>query len=405
MKLPISHRHAGRMLHLLILASALLVSSPPGLAATRRENRIPVIDVTDLYHPYQDVGDNFDLITAYGLPEVDLKAVVFDCTGVFRAPRVDAPPPGLAADENGPREPGFIPVLQLNYIFNRLVPCGSGPFTPMKSYQDTMRDVPPFQQQGVDLLLAVLRTNHEPVHILSFGSARPIAVAFNRDPALFRKKVARIHLCAGATAPGFLEWNVALDRYAFVDLLRSQLPIALYPCAANNSRRSGADVFLPVFSYDSHNTYYSLPDLTFVHQMHPQLRRYLEFAFMRASRVDFLRAMDEDSVPPIDPKLFARQHSVWETAVWLCLTDRRLVLRSDGHYRIVAKTQVARTDRVLPNELHPCRIDVADDGSLTFRETKERSNFQIYFRGDPAENERALREALPALYLSLAPDR
>ncbi len=67
----------------------------------------------------------------------------------------------------------------------------------------------------------------EPVHVPSFRSARSIAVAFSRDPALFGKKTARIHLCAGGTAAGFLEWNEALDRYAFVGLLRSQLPIAL----------------------------------------------------------------------------------------------------------------------------------------------------------------------------------
>jgi hypothetical protein len=31
--------------------------------------RTPVIDVTDLYHPYQDRRDIFDLVTAYALPE------------------------------------------------------------------------------------------------------------------------------------------------------------------------------------------------------------------------------------------------------------------------------------------------------------------------------------------------
>ena len=78
--------------------------------------RIPVIDVTDLYPPHQDVGDNFDLITAYALPELDLRAVVLDCTEPFRQPVAKDPGPGLFPDPNGPREPGFIPVLQLNYI-------------------------------------------------------------------------------------------------------------------------------------------------------------------------------------------------------------------------------------------------------------------------------------------------
>ncbi len=46
--------------------------------------RIPVIDVTDLYHPYQDVGDNFDLVAAYALPEIDLRAVILDAHDSFR---------------------------------------------------------------------------------------------------------------------------------------------------------------------------------------------------------------------------------------------------------------------------------------------------------------------------------
>jgi hypothetical protein len=358
-------------------------SLPPGQAA------IPIIDVTDLYHPPQDPGDNFDLLAAYALPEVDLKAVIFDCTGVFRQPVAKDPGPGLATDTRGPREPGFIPVWQLNYVFNRNVPCAAGPFSRMKSPKDTMRDVPGFQQQGVELILQVLRTTPEPVQIVSFGSGRPIAVAYNREPELFRKKVARIHLCAGASAPGYLEWNVALDRNAIVCLLRSQLPLALYPCAADNARGVGYDVHSPAHSYDSHNTYYKLPNLQFIERMQPQLRRYLEFAFARSVRMDFLRALDEDAASPVEAALFSKEHYVWETGVWLCATQRRLVRRADGHYRIVPAAAVGPADTVLPNELRP--------------ETNGPSACQVYFRGDAEENERALREALPELYLSFTP--
>jgi hypothetical protein len=55
---------------------------------------------------------------------------------------------------------------------------------------------------------------------------------------------------------------------------------------------------------------------------------------------------------------------------------------------------------VLPNELRPCTVSVRDDGIYEFREAREPSNFSVCDRGDPRENEAALREALPALYLS-----
>ncbi len=71
----------------------------------------PVIFITDLYHPYQDPGDNVDIILPYALPEVDLKAVIFDVTDEYRQPI-------CPNNDKGPREPGFIPIAQLNYIFN-----------------------------------------------------------------------------------------------------------------------------------------------------------------------------------------------------------------------------------------------------------------------------------------------
>lgn len=258
---------------------SLVVSVPtPSSGEEATAQPIPLIDVTDLYHPHQDVGDNFDILVAYALPEVNLRAVILDCTEPFRQPVAEDPGRGLFPDARGPREPGFIPVCQLNYVFGREVPCATVPFSRMKWAGDTMDDAPPFQQQGIELILKTLRESAEPVHIVSFGSARAVAVAFNREPALFRAKLARLHLCAGGSsppAPNYVEWNVALDPLAIVCLLRSDLPIAIYPDAANNAGDQGYGVFSPAFSYDEHNTFWKLSDLRFVPQMAPPLRRYL----------------------------------------------------------------------------------------------------------------------------------
>ncbi len=62
-----------------------------------------------------------------------------------------------------------------------------------------------------------------------------------------KQKIKQIHLCAGTAAKNFDsgndpganmipggEWNVALDVFAFTRILRSGLPIALYPCAGKD---------------------------------------------------------------------------------------------------------------------------------------------------------------------------
>ena len=359
--------------------------------------RVPIIDVTDLYHPYQDVGDNFDLVAAYALPEVDLRAVILDAHDSFRKSVSDHPLLSkYYVDKDGPRDPGFIPVLQLNYIFNRNVPAAVGPFTMMKSPQDKMLDVPAFQQQGVELILKVLRESKEPVEILSFGSARPIAIAYNRDPALFRSKVRRIQLLAGATSLDVLDWDVGLDPNAIVCLLRSDLPIALEPCSASVKEGGG-------FGYSPHNNFYKTPNLHFIKQMDPRLQRYMAYAFGRAARSDFLRAMDEDFPDELTAKVYSQPHNVWETGTWALASNRRLVRRADGHYRMIPATEVSRTDKVLPVDLRPCLIKLYDDGKYTFELTDKPSNFLMYDRGDPHENEKAFTEALIDFYTSIRP--
>ena len=355
------------------------------LAGVSQAAPIPVIDITDLYHPHQDPGDNFDLIAAYGLPEIDLRAVILDVTQEYRRPNDPAQKPEYR-DETGPRDPGVIPVTQLNCIFDRNVPFGIGPFTRLKTPEDKALDAPKFQQSGIELILRVLRESREKVEILSFGSARTLAAAYNREPKLFREKVRRIHLSAGASSPDFLEWNVMLDPNAIVCLLRSDLPVAIYPCGTGKG----------AFDKGPNNTYYLLPDLDFIRRMDPRLQSYAAYVFERSTRPDFLNCLDEKVPEEVMARMSARQHNVWETALWAQASRRKLVER-DGHYRLV--TEVRATDTILPNDLVPCKIAVRDDGRFTF-EKADRSSFLIYERGDPALNEKAMREALPALYES-----
>jgi len=358
------------------LGAALLAPGWPLRAAQVPLRRRPVIDCTDLYHPPQDPGDNVDLVAAYALPEVDLRAVILDVTEPYR--------------HDLPRDPGFIPVTQLNFIFGRNVPCAVTPFAAMRDPEDRMLDAPAFQQAGIELLLETLRRSREPVDITSFGSARAVAVAYNREPRLLREKVRLVHLCAGSSEPGFVEWNVALDPHAFVRVLRSGLPVAIYPCATKDGP----------FAYGPHNCFYLLPDLQFIREMAPRLRQYLVYAFTNAARPDFLCYLDEQAPEEVLAQVCGRAHNVWETSVWAQVSDRRTVQHRDGAFRVVPAAEVGEGDRALPNELRPCRVAVDDDATMHWEPAATETGFRIYDRGDPHENERALRQALPALYLS-----
>ena len=376
-------------------------------AQKNKTGKIPVIVITDLYHPFQDPGDNLDLIMGYALPEIDLKAIILDITDNFRKKTADHPT--LWKDPRGPREAGIIPITQLNYLFNKQVPYALGPMSMMKDEKDLMYYLPIQQQEGVNLLLNTLRKSTKPVVILSFGSTRVLAVAYNREPALMRSKISKIHVSGGTASHHFRlgsdrganaipggEWNVALDVFAFTRLMRSDLPLAIYPCA-------GVD---GAFVKDNNTTYWQLPDVSFVKKMDVRLQRYLQYAFLKTLRYDFLRAMDYDdpkSVIAIDS--FPKPFHIWETALWMNVSGRKLVYTSQGAYKIINANELTTTDRVVKEQLITCVLNVRDDGRFDFTPTGKPTNFSIYYRENPEVYEKALQEALPAFYASLTIDK
>lgn len=389
------------------IISLVFIFTFPFLNTFGQEKKIPVIVITDLYHPYQDPGDNLDLIMGFGLPDVDLKAVLLDITDAFRKPTADHPT--LWKDPRGPREAGIIPIEQLRYIFNKKIPYAMGPLSMMKSENDKMENLPNYEQEAIHMLMNILKESKEPIEILSFGSARILAVAYNRDPQLLKKKIRKIHLSAGTASNNYElgsdvgansipggEWNVALDVFAFNRMLKSDLPIAVYPCAGKDGG----------FAKDCNNTYWKLPDMEFTKQMNPQLQQYLHFAFNQKLQYDFLKAMDPGYSADINLNKFPKPFHVWESAIWLNATQRVIICTSEGEYRLVKKNAVGKKDRIIGNELRSCIFDeVRDDGRFRFSYTNQPSSGckEIYYRSDLEENEKAFQKVIPELYISISP--
>ncbi len=386
-----------------ILCLAYIVFSPFGKTMAQ-QHAVPIVVITDLYHPYQDPGDNMDLIMGFGLPDVDLKAVLLDITDAFRKNTADHPT--LWKDPRGPREAGIIPVEQLNYIFNKKIPYALGPLSMMKSEEDKMEYLPDYEQGAFSLLTKILTESEKPVEILSFGSARILAVAYNRNPDLLKKKISKIHLSAGTASKNYElgsdpganaipggEWNVALDVYAFTRILKSDLPIAIYPCAGKDGG----------FIKDQNNTYWRLSDMEFIKQMDPQLQKYLDFAFNKKLQYDFLRAMDTEYPVNINIDRYPKPFHVWESAIWLKATQREIICTPDGEYILIKKENLREDNRIIKNELRRCNIyGIKDDGRFQFSYTDKPSNREIYYRPDLEENEKAFQKVIPKLYISIS---
>lgn len=350
--------------------------------------KIPIIDVTDLYHPYQDPGDNVDILAPYSMEEIDLRAVILDATERFRHSFADHENPQYR-DEYGPREPGIIPLTQLNYLYGQRVPFEHGPFTPMKSPEDKCLDAPAGEQFGIELILKTLRESEERVTFMIFSSCRAVAAAYNREPELFHERVKMIHLSAGSSG-GYLEWNVMLDPHAFVCLMRSPLPISLYPCAGSSGP----------FDLDTNNTFWRLPSLGFIQHMQKPLRNYLEFVFERSARKDFLACLKNEYPGQILKELEGHGHNVWETQIWLLATGKRLVIDRMGRAAVISSHDITPDMKDLTGELRPVDFHIDDHGLICWGYAPEPTNKWLYYRENPTMQEAALRDVFPDWYLS-----
>jgi hypothetical protein len=183
----------------------------PAFALAAAPGSVPIIYTTDLLHPHSDPDDHYDLATLFAIPKFDIQAIIID----------------LGEDGKGRAAVGAL--RQIMHLTGREVPWAEGLVGNLASADDTALDREPGEQAGIRLLLDTLRKAEKPVTIMVTGSLRDIAAAYNREPALFTEKVARIYVNAGSLNQQ-VEWNVALDLHAYLRVMRSELPIYWAPC-------------------------------------------------------------------------------------------------------------------------------------------------------------------------------
>ncbi len=198
-------------LHIGILRKATALSILLVVASDAVAQQVPLIYSTDLFHPPDDPDDTVDLATVFALPELDLKAIILDLGQQQR------------------KAPGAIPVRQMLALTGKRVPVATGLLHPLRYPEDTGEDQFGNSQGGVRLILKALRESEAKVTIITVGSVRDVAAAYNREPGLFKKKIRTIYVNAGNSGGGDLHWNPRLDPLAYVRLVQSDLPVRWAP--------------------------------------------------------------------------------------------------------------------------------------------------------------------------------
>ena len=374
----LSRRKAlGRMVALAAggaLASRLTAATTGG-GPTRR---IPLVHVTDLYHPPQDPDDHLDLATIVALPEYELRGVVLDITRKFLVPK--------PAGWDVARDPGYVPVAQLGHLTGRTIPAAMGPVDPLAHPADEARDRPWSEQAGINLLLDLLERSAEPVTISAVGSARVIAAAFNRAPDLMRAKTRTILLNIGSTGGSKREWNVGLDPSAYIALWRSGLPVDWYPCGTDRS------AFDPGHE---RGTYWKVSHATLFHDLPAGLRAWLDYAFNASARGDIIRVLAESGNGESWNAVLAGERNMWAT-ISLVLGAGRVLARTPGGWRFVPVAAAAGLER-WDCRLDPIRATVDDEARVTWQVAGEDTGRRLFGRKPGVEYGLAMAEALNAL--------
>jgi hypothetical protein len=344
--------------------------------------KIPLVHITDLYHPPQDPDDHIDLLTAFALEEFNLRGVILDVTKRFLL----AAPAGFDIA----REPGFAPVAQLAYLLGRPAASAVGPVQPLSHPGDDAADRPLSDQGGICLLLEILEDSREPVVVSVVGSARVLTAAYNRNPALLRAKVRSILLNAGSIGGLKQEWNVGLDPAAYVGLWRSGLPIHWFPCATEKG----------AFDTDhERGTYWKTLHGVIFRDLPKPLRTWFAYGLSGSTRGDILRVLSEEESQESWDAIMRGTRNLWSTAS-LVMAAGRTLARTPRGWRFVRGAEGGYDD-AWPWRLDPIKAEVNAEASVQWRLVDEGGNARLFGRRRGSGFGEAMAEALNALLGSL----
>ncbi|MDR2440976.1 MAG: nucleoside hydrolase [Planctomycetaceae bacterium] len=341
--------------------------------STAPVSTVPVIHLTDLFHPHGDPDDHFDLACIYSLASqglIDLKGIGIDYLPGFRQ-----------------GDPDFMAVAQLNRICGLNVPAYVGSEILVAKKDDTLPNLSRRDEIGIRFLIETLQKSDRPVAITIVGSATDVAVAARREPELFRTKCSGIYLNSGGThqaKPEILEYNVKLNPAAYAAMFELPCPLYWFPCwNMTEERKSG-----------EWGTFYWLSHKKALEGIQPSLATFFWYMFSQSKDPRYLRMLK--TTPPETEwnKILEGQRGMWSTASFFILAG--LTVTKSG--KIVSAHQ-AGDDALF--RMEPVKVQCEDNGRLTWELSKKETNCFIFHVLDVPAYPEAMTQAVHSLLLAI----
>ena len=364
---------AVRSLLSIVLSFALNAFSQGDIPA--QTDRVTLIYSSDLYWPPDDPDDYFDLATLFSFNEIDVRGIILDQQLYNKRPQSEGT--------------GAVPLRQIFRIVGRTSAYEVGLRTPLRSINDQCLDQDPICQKGVEMLIEALDKSDSPGVLLTVGTLRDIAAAYNRSPKLFREKVSRVYVNAGIYGfpQGRFDVNLEKDRNAFVALMRSGLAIYWAPC----------------FGEDNFETLWQLDQRSVLETASADLQNYFLYAFSKgAGKLDPLA--DQDIADPVEflkrplnpkemEKVYAMTRSMWSTVTFLDAAGLRIFRDRQEGYTASRQPVGSFTHEIRPYSFRKMNISIDDQGRVP---AGIRGDIEVHVlhQDDPDHYRKALKDIL-----------
>lgn len=349
-----------RMLAAIVTIVSMMVAN--GVQAVPKGLGTPTLHVTDLFRPYDDPDDHWDLSTQFALAKtggIDLRGIIIDYPSTTVSKRVT--------------QPDIAAVAQMNWLTGLCVPTGVG--------QVKWGESP---RSGLTLLKRTLEEAKAPVVLHVVGSCTDVAEAGTLWPDLFKAKVKGVYLNAGAAVrTRRLEWNVRLDPKPYAMMFRLPCPIYWLPCFDSLGKRGGA-----------HGTWWQFRMSRAFARMRPVVRNFFNGLFAKRNPGDWLTFLDT----PVDQKALDKTgrklRNMWCTAGFLHAAG--LTVWKDGTIALRGADPAKEVFRFVP-----VAVTCSDDGQTSWQpDAKSGTRFLFEITDEKAYPE-AMTRALVELMAGL----
>jgi hypothetical protein len=323
-----------------ILVLLILPLSNSYANTNKPDKRVPVIYCTDLFHPHDDPDDHFDIACLYAIQEIEIKAIILD------------------QGQKQKKKPGSIPISQLNHITGRNVPYAVGLSDRLKTASDKGLWQAKEYQDGV-VILKILKTSKAPVTIITVGSLRDIAAACNRSPDLFKTKVDRLLMFIGeASKKGHIEYNVGLDKNAYIRIMNSGLPVYWVPCFDGG-----------VWQNSGRASYWKASHKDLLGRASAKVMNYFIYALLKKNEKNPIQYLDKQINSDDRKKVLLMNRNLWCTAIFAHIAGRRFIRRENEFISVPMNASYNKEQQIIPFEFDEVSVFVDKQANVLYEDT------------------------------------